>query len=244
MNYDIKTVAANLARLMNPEDGPKISQRYIAEKAGVQHSTIGSILRGDTKSARLETIDKIAKALGKTIFDLTGGDVYFPQRSIDSNLSEIESEASDDLLVMGGVVQAGPFWPEDELTQVVRRVRFARDPRFPHASQRVYEVKGDSMDLAGIPEGSMVRAIDWGDTGYGFRPGLKVVARRTRNGGHLIELSVKEIEQTRDGWQLCPRSTNPIHKPFDLRRSGHVGDDSFTVEVIGLVTAVKTEFRY
>jgi transcriptional regulator with XRE-family HTH domain len=53
----------NLKSLMASTDGPK-SQGELCRKSGVAQATIGRILNGQGENARIETVDKLAKAYG------------------------------------------------------------------------------------------------------------------------------------------------------------------------------------
>jgi SOS-response transcriptional repressor LexA len=137
-----------------------------------------------------------------------------------------------------GVVEAGAWreaFEEDSPTMVVA----GRDGRFPNARQFLLEVRGDSMNAAQpqpMPDGSLIRCVDWADTGLAPRSGLIVVCRRMR--GELFETTVKRIHRHPDGSvELRPESTNPAHKNVYLD-----GDDETRVEILALVTAVIHEF--
>lgn len=53
----------NLRALMKTKDGPQ-TQGELFRKSGVAQATIGRILAGDGENARIETVDRLAKAYG------------------------------------------------------------------------------------------------------------------------------------------------------------------------------------
>lgn len=53
-------------RLLEALESANLSQKDLAEKAQVREATISAIARGKTKRIALDTLDRIAKALGVT----------------------------------------------------------------------------------------------------------------------------------------------------------------------------------
>lgn len=106
-------------------------------------------------------------------------------------------------------------------------------PDIPLTDQWIEQVVGDSFDMR-YPEGTLlhVRAA------WAFDPlklhGRRVIVQRTRDGGALVERTVKEVVITaKDGIELWPRSFNPKwSKPIRFKK-GLREDD--TVEIVGLV---------
>lgn len=106
----------------------------------------------------------------------------------------------------------------------------ARDPRFPRAQQYALRVRGDSMDQQ-FPDGTYVTCVDFWEAGVPLRDGLIVHVQRTRDGGQLVEVTVKAIERIDGKFWLAPRSSNPkwTRVPVD-------SDKTFEVKVRGIVT--------
>lgn len=59
----------NLRALMKTKDGPH-TQGELFRKSGVAQATIGRILAGDGENARIETVDRLAKAYGLEAWQL------------------------------------------------------------------------------------------------------------------------------------------------------------------------------
>jgi len=103
-------------------------------------------------------------------------------------------------------------------------------PGFEAAQLYALRVEGKSMDLA-YPEGSRIIVCPAAE--IGIRQGDHVVVRRWRNG--LMETTLKEIVQDRDGVLLWPRSTDPaFQSPIRLSKAPDSDDGT---EIIGVVVA-------
>ncbi|WP_157182155.1 hypothetical protein [Methylobacterium sp. WSM2598] len=122
--------------------------------------------------------------------------------------------------VFGGIVEAGTFREVDEFSDVAPpRVSALADDEYPYARMLVFDVRGDSMDALrpqAIPDGSRVSGLDFESLRgrVALYTGMVVVIERTRDGGHLRELSVKQLEMYEDRYEFHPRSTNERHKPI------------------------------
>lgn len=107
------------------------------------------------------------------------------------------------------------------------------DKRYPHARQWLREVRGDSMNARGIMPGDLAHIVDVTDAGLNLNSGMVVEVTRSRDGGSLREITLKEVELTPDGIKLWPRSTNPRwQEPVELH-DGQSGD--IEVQVTGLL---------
>lgn len=137
------------------------------------------------------------------------------------------------------VVQAGAYFAEDHAAQdVIRRVAIGPDPRYP-VTQWLEEVRGDSVDLI-LPEGGLAQVADWYDTGVEPRDGMLVIARATREGGHLAERTIKAVQRNGRRVELWPRSSNPRwSKPVIVANWGEPTetDNGDLIELVGLVIA-------
>lgn len=133
-----------------------------------------------------------------------------------------------------GPVQAGAWLAIDESAQD-EPIFFAAlaDRRYPHARQWLREVRGDSMNAKGIMPGDLVHIVDLGEAGINLNSGMIVEVTRTRAGGQLKEITLKEVEIDGDGMRLWPRSTNPRWSAPLVLDDGD-GDD-IEVRVTGLL---------
>lgn len=131
-----------------------------------------------------------------------------------------------------GVVEAGQFRDitlvnQDEEYETVNVVR---DEKFPHARQYALRVSGDSMNEK-FADGSYVICVSFPDTGLALKGGMIVHVERHIAGTHLVETTLKQVEDRNGKRFLVPRSTNPRHKPIEINP-----DDEMTeTKVQGLV---------
>lgn len=141
-------------------------------------------------------------------------------------------------------IQAGAWLMADDSVQdYPRTFPAARDGRYPHANQWISEVAGDSMNLMGINDGDFVQCIDAIDISYYPRHGDIVEVERLRNGGRERELTLKQIEMTRDGLVLAPRSTNPrFQEPLRLGDGLDPDDQDYEVRIRALVVTTMRRF--
>jgi phage repressor protein C with HTH and peptisase S24 domain len=144
--------------------------------------------------------------------------------------------------LVAGVVEAGSFIEIDEFDQrEPERVIVPEDPEFPRARILVFEIRGDSMNAMHPPllPGGRAICVAYEDVAhlYPVRDGMTVVVERTRDGGHLREWSVKQVELHDDRVEFHPRSTNPKHRPIIVDRDAQA-DDGTRIEIIALVRSV------
>ncbi|MFC0633263.1 LexA family protein [Brevundimonas balnearis] len=170
----------------------------LAKRAGVAPTTITRPLNDESFkfTPKLATLLKISEASG----------VPLPAGVFDGPAT---APSVGDLPVIGPV-QAGAWLEVDETPQdepVMLAV--ALDRRYPHARQWLREVKGDSMDARGITPGDLAHLVDFTGAGAELRSGQVVEVTRTRAGGALREITLKEVEITPGAILLWPRSTNP-----------------------------------
>ncbi|WP_448952166.1 hypothetical protein [Labrys neptuniae] len=144
---------------------------------------------------------------------------------------------------VAGTVEAGSFRLVEDFDQSEpRRVAVPEDDEFPNARVLIFEVAGDLMNaLAPVPilPGAQVIGLSYEDIAhrYPIRDGMVAVVERTRDGGHLREWSIKQIEFQDGEILLHPRSTNKSHKPIVVERDAFV-DGATEVVIIALVRRV------
>jgi transcriptional regulator with XRE-family HTH domain len=142
------------------------------------------------------------------------------------------------LLPIRDPVQAGAWLTVDDYRQdEPATYPAARDPRFPHASQWLAPVRGDSVNKLNIVDGDLVHLVDAIDAGYYPRTGDVVEVERLRFGGQERELTLKQIEVTAEGVLLWPRSTNPRwQSPIEFQADTRPGEE-IEVRIRALVLA-------
>jgi transcriptional regulator with XRE-family HTH domain len=175
-----------------------LSQAQLAELVGVEQPTVQRWENGK-RMPDLESLDRLARALGVTPGALLDGDVL---TSIGPTLF-VKGE------VAAGVWRAAAEWPESDWQTFTGRSDV--DARLEHRFG--LRVVGDSMDLL-YPSGTIVECV----SSFGrveALPGRRVVIVR-QNDRHEYEATVKElVEQNGELWAV-PRSTNPAHRPFRI----------------------------
>lgn len=133
-----------------------------------------------------------------------------------------------------GVIAAGS-WREIDADEVIpgpSHIGMGSDPRFPRIRQYALLVSGDSMNEL-FPDGSYVTCIDHVDAGMDLKVGMVVHVERSRDGGQLVETTLKEIASINGETVLAPRSTNPKHKPIVVN-----GDEGTEIAIRGIVTGM------
>ncbi|WP_259671651.1 LexA family transcriptional regulator [Rhizobium sp. NZLR3b] len=206
---------------------PGKTQVGLAAHLGIAHPQITQLLKGK-RGLKVPEIPKIAEYLGTQ-----------PPQSTEITPSEAKWVQAR----KAGIVAASLFREVDEFDQSEpEEITVPRDEKFPNARQLTFEVEGDSMnELRPRPilPGDTIVATAYEDIAHRvvLRDGMVVVVQRTRDGGHMREWSVKQIEIYEDRTEFHPRSSNPKHKPIVVQRQFDA-DDGVSVEVIGVVRMV------
>jgi transcriptional regulator with XRE-family HTH domain len=209
--------------------------RAVSREIGTNETLIRDILSGKSANPQAMTMARIAEALGVSLSEFfTGG---------DGSEALPAHELAE--LPMIGPVQAGAWLALDDTSQdEPPMVAAAADRRYPHARQWLREVRGDSMNARNIYPGDLVHLVDVIGSGVNLNTGMIVEVTRTRDGGSLREVTLKEVEVTDNGVLLWPRSTNPRWtepvRPEDALADDNAGD--ITVKVTGLLIAKITRF--
>lgn len=140
-------------------------------------------------------------------------------------------------------IQAGAWLAIDDYDQgdEVQMMSAALDPRYPHAPQYLREIQGDSMNARGIFPGDFAHIVEYSATGANINTGMVLEITRTRDGGALREITLKEAEVTPEGGiVLWPRSTNPRWKePVSLNPED--GSEA-EVRITGILLSVIRRF--
>lgn len=175
---------------------------------------------------------KYASALGTTAAWILYGDDT-PEPEIEPTLTE---------LPLVGPVQAGAWLAIDDSSQEEPpMMSAAADRRYPHARQWLREVRGDSMNARNIFPGDFVHIVELTGAGINLNSGMIVEVVRSRDGGSLREITLKEVEVSDGGAvTLWPRSINPRWK--DPVRLGDDTGNDIEVTITGLLIAKITRF--
>jgi transcriptional regulator with XRE-family HTH domain len=205
--------------------------RAVSRDIGTNETLIRDILSGKSANPQAMTMARIAEALGVPLSEFfTGG---------DGSEALPAHELAE--LPMIGPVQAGAWLALDDTSQdEPPMVAAAADRRYPHARQWLREVLGDSMNARNIYPGDLVHLVDVIGSGVNLNTGMIVEVTRTRAGGTLREITLKEVEVTDRGLVLWPRSNNARwNNPVRLIDDQ---DEDIEVEVTGLLIAKITRF--
>jgi transcriptional regulator with XRE-family HTH domain len=209
----------------------RTTARAVSRAIGTNDTLVRDILSGKSRSPQALTMAKIADHLGVAVGELmSGADGPIPDQP--ERLAE---------LPMIGPVQAGAWLAIDEVVQDEPVMwPAAHDRRYPHARQWLREVRGDSMNARNIYPGDLAHIVEIIGSGINLNTGMIVEVTRTRAGGALREITLKEAEVTDRGLVLWPRSTNQKWKD-PIRLDDDSGTD-IEVEVTGLLIAKITRF--
>lgn len=203
----------------------------LAQAAGVASTTITRPLNDPDYAFEISnrTIKKIEAATG----------ISYADHSSSSAPKELTRRAGGTAPVVA-TVEAGAWREVNELDQEdMEWVTVPADDKYPDATQRVFDVSGDSMnrlDPYPITNGARIVAIDYDEIAsrVPLRDGLVVVVQRSRNGGQERELTVKQVAWFDDRIEFQPRSTNPKHKPIVVEHDNWE-DNGVEVAIVGLV---------
>lgn len=212
----------------------KLSLEKLAAAVGLSTSQVQRFETGDREPRRID-LENLARVLECSVSDLIAEEPP-PAAPVYEKLFPVP---------VAGRTAAGVFREVVEFDDAEPEYVFEpEDEDFPKARRFALTVEGDSMNAAepAIPDGSRVICVDFEQTGQPFVDGMIVVVQRTREGGHLREWSVKEVELHDDEVWFCPRSTNKKHKPIKVANNPAASEWS-SMEVIGLVRDVSMRVR-
>lgn len=115
-------------------------------------------------------------------------------------------------LPMLGVIRAG-LWVDTTAVdeQPSYRIPVLPDERF-QARQYGLLVEGTSMNKI-FPDGTYVICADFAQIGLPLKPGMIAHIERRRDGGSLVEITLKQIERVGHKWRLNPMSMDPKWQP-------------------------------
>ncbi|WP_325444754.1 helix-turn-helix domain-containing protein [Hansschlegelia sp.] len=226
-----------MSALRDAREAAGLTQSRLADLAGTSQPQIRRLEAGEREFTK-QWAERLAPFLNRSAKDLLFS---------EAGQSELVRTSSDLVPVsVSGVAEAGAFREANEFVEFERVTIFEpRDAKFPNARQLAFDVEGDSMnDLKPRPimPGDRVICVDFDDLEgrVPLRDGMVVVVEQERDGGHLREWSVKQVELYDDRIEFCPRSINPKHKPIVIARDPKA-DNGLTVRVLALVRRITNE---
>lgn len=214
----------------------------LAKRIGLSDSFIRDVLRGKTKTPSATNLELVARALGTSSDYLLG--LTDQVRPMGPGI-----EVRHGTITYGGEVNAGAWLAVDGYFNQDEEVRIPEfvtpHPKYSKASQFVWRVVGNSMDLADIKDGMWVVGVAYGDyiDHYGdVESDQYVIAERLRAGGMERELTVKQVKFYRDRMELVPRSSNPTFEPIIVLHDNQADPATLTVSIVAVVVAAYRDF--
>jgi SOS-response transcriptional repressor LexA len=203
----------------------KMTPAEVSQKAGLNPGYLRDLLRKNSNPT-MGKVAKIAEVLGLSTAFLVSGD----SGTNGEQLAPMPVSMSS----IVGVIEAGKFRDvsihsqDDDFPQIP----VPQNELFPHLTQYVLEVRGDSMNKI-VLEGTYVVCVPFAKTRLSPKPGMIVHVERSMSDGQFVETTLKEIDEVDGELLLRPRSTNLAHQDIKLE-----GDESTMIEVRGLVVSL------
>ena len=222
---DYQSASIDFLRHVMTATGKKPS--VLAKMVGKSPSTFTRPLQEGWKgSIKIETLTELAERTS----------IALPEDL--AALASKEAAASiptEVLLPIRYEVAASGFLPRDELPQRPYGYQTVSTlPGFAGKPQWLERVISDSMDRM-FPQGSLIHVVDAISIRYRARHGDVVVVQRERDGGGLIERTVKQIEIQGDEVRLWPRSHNPMWQSPIVLTDGTSPGENFSVVICARV---------
>ncbi|ACL59117.1 hypothetical protein Mnod_4241 [Methylobacterium nodulans ORS 2060] len=246
-----------LERIERRLEATGLSERAASEKAG-KPDAIRNLRRALEKDGRqgvsTATLNALAPVLGTTsVWLFAGAGPEEPAKAPSSGSTSISSAAGGEEIVQatqpavrvlyGGFVEAGSYREISEFIDVPPEDIFLPpDSEYPRVQQVAFDVRGDSMNALTprpILRGDRVVALDFeGLHGrVALHTGMVVIVQQSREGGHLVERSVKQLEVYEDRYEFHPRSTVSRYKPIVVPHSMEA-DDGREVRILAWARSV------
>lgn len=205
--------------------------------SGLGEDAVRDILRGKAKDPGASKVLALAKLLETSVEAL-----YVEDDAEFEALAPPLSPTREVMLPVRYTCAAGNFREIDETSQVEPRMEPAeRFPAYAAWPQWLELVEGDSIDKL-IPDGALIHVVDALAMGYAPVDGDIVVAQRSRMNGLMRERTVKQVEISRAGVKLWPRSHNPLHQEALDLTAGAANDQLTEVTIVGKVLQAYIRF--
>lgn len=240
MTLRLKTPTSLAERVKKRLDDLDMSALAASKAAGMSESFVRDILRLRVRSPGATALATLARVLQCSVDYLLGqaDDVGAPPP--EGTVLPAPGQFQTAPLLIAHDVAAGRWNEVDDLLQVEpEQSPLASDPQWPHVDQYACRVVGPSMNEF-YPPGSFVRLVSiHALRGYMPATGDHVEVVRRRDGGSLLEFTLKEVVVTADGAiELVCRSTDPKFAGTKIPYRDGVSPDAEGAEVSirGLVT--------
>jgi transcriptional regulator with XRE-family HTH domain len=225
-------------RIVTARHAANLSQGRLAQRIGVSRGAVGQWETGATEPND-SNLRRVAIETGAPYEWLAtgrgGGARFTPKQTLIFPIP------------LAGAVEAGVFRALEIEAKNPKDSPVMGDPRYAEVPQYAWEVRGDSMTLAGIDDGMYILTATADDFREKYGPvkvGSFVIVQRLRADGSERELSVKEysiprpLGDSRDGFELRPRSPNNAHKSYFISAdTGEQLEGTQEIEIVGVVLA-------
>ncbi len=204
----------------------------VSRKAQLGATAVHDIVSGKNRNPTVPHLRRIAGALDVTLAQILG----------EVNVGN-PTQGTHPIPIIG-VAEAGAF---REMLQEVNEhdyelLNAPHSRKYPTAKHFAFLVRGNSMNLAPILEGTYVLCVDLVDAGLVPETDKVYVVRRTMDRGSTYEWTVKRAFVFKDRIELRPQSTDAIHKTFIIRPDRNP-DNGTEIVAIGLVYATYAPFE-
>ena len=211
-------------RLKQALDARALDMKKASLAAGLNAAAVQQIIKGNDPKA--STLQQLATSNGLSLDEILLG------RPQPSTAEQIKNEVR--LAPVVGTAAAGIWFSLDAPPQVEPEPVPYVPCRYPDLAQTAYKVVGSSMNQRNVHDGDFVVTVPYWEARMAPVAGDIAVIERSRDGG-LVELTIKEIEVTRDSVRLVPRSSEPEYQdvmtiPRTIRPELYEG-----VTILGLV---------
>lgn len=197
-----------------------LNMKQLSLKAGLGETGAREIILGIRRSPTVESLQKLATALGCDIRDFFAEPHEATRRTV-TPLSIIGA-------VEAGAWQKDPHWPKSEWFYEP----VPNDPRFAAFERFGLLMKGPAMDQV-YSDGDVVVCISMKDLQEKPESGRRYIVHR-KNSADKIEVSVKEYYEDPDGsaW-LMPKSSKPEYQAPVKLEAGSTADVTIYARVTG-----------
>lgn len=173
-----------------------ISQKTLAQRVGVQQTSIYLIEKGETENPRF--IMLLAAALDTSAQWLLGQEI---------SRNEVAQAPAEPVAMVGYVdgkeFQPGCEWEESRWQWLL----MPRDRRYPGVTRKLYEVRGECFDEV-FPTGTIIVIAEFAALGRKPQAGDRCLVAKLHE-GNGIELLIQELQGEGDRQFLRARSSNP-----------------------------------
>jgi transcriptional regulator with XRE-family HTH domain len=236
-------------RIIEARGVAQMNQSQLAQRIGITRGAVGQWETGITEPSDAN-LRRVAFETGASYEWLATG----------RGKRQEEGGGGPDLfsaLPLAGALEAGVFRTIELENKAPGNSDVRADIRYSEVTQYAFEVRGDSMNSAGIDDGTYIiaaRAEDFRQAYGRIKFGSYVIVHRLREGGREYELSLKQYIMHRrspggganpyEEAELRPCSTNKAYKsiiiPLHASEFARFGgpDPEGKIQIVGVVLSV------